>query len=341
MPVTGASGTWLGPLTTAWSIPDSCSLHVVGCETCDGAFRGQQCAIKDEKAAPMDNTSCWPPVRRGAGTPAAPFAGWGFYSPGLACPTGYTSACTAEYGRRQDWDLQFTLVEGETAVGCCPTGFKCTNLNGNTCIATETGVTVSTARCSGTDMVNFGTSTYPVFVDFTTTVTEDTETGGRGTTALPTTAQVVLLAQMFQLNYQSSDLALASSTTPPTTQSSASETAFSSASESADSGSASDSSPPAAEEGGLSTGAVVGIAVGAALAGILLGVLAIIMCMRNRKRKRAEGAAWQDTQAAEQSHDDYKYTVEMPPGADQQGYSGVANQPHYQPQYAEMSNPGV
>ncbi len=68
-----------------------------------------------------DDLSCWPPVlTQIVGTPRHPFLGLGFYSPGLACPTGYTTACTAEYGQRAGWDIQYPLVADETAIGCCP-----------------------------------------------------------------------------------------------------------------------------------------------------------------------------------------------------------------------------
>lgn len=118
--VTGAAGTLLGPLTTAFSIPDSCRIHVMNCLTCAEAFQGQQCVMDGETGRAEDHTTCWPPVTSRAGTPGYPFMGWGYYSPGLACPTGYTAACTAEYGRRPEWEIQFTLIPGETAVGCCP-----------------------------------------------------------------------------------------------------------------------------------------------------------------------------------------------------------------------------
>lgn len=122
MGFTSLAGTLLGPLTTAWSMPDSCTVHVLNCATCTEGFRGQQCVIQDDgSGAPQDHTSCWPPATKKAGTPQHPFVGWGFYSPGLACPTGYTAACTAEYGKRPEWEIEFTLIPGETAIGCCPT----------------------------------------------------------------------------------------------------------------------------------------------------------------------------------------------------------------------------
>jgi hypothetical protein len=39
---TDRQGTVLGPLTTAWPMPDSCTVHVVHCPTCTEGFRGQQ-----------------------------------------------------------------------------------------------------------------------------------------------------------------------------------------------------------------------------------------------------------------------------------------------------------
>ncbi|EAQ86191.1 hypothetical protein CHGG_07444 [Chaetomium globosum CBS 148.51] len=314
MVITDRAGTLLGPLTTTWSMPSSCSVHVVPCATCDGGFSGQRCVVEEEDkestGAPSDYTGCWPPALTEAGTPGSPFMGWGFYSPGLACPTGYTAACTAEYGKRPGWELEFTLIPGETAVGCCPEGFKCTNFNGQTCIAVDTKLTVSTALCSGRELVNFGQVTYPVFIDITTTITEATSTGGRGTLAVPTSQEVTLLAPMFQLNYQASDVA--KTTAPPTAQASpsSSESSHSPPISSNPVGSdpTSGNPVPAGEQGGLSTGAVVGIGVGAALGGILLGVLAILFFLR----KKTGAAEFPESQPAEQPQYDYKYATEMP-----------------------------
>ena len=354
MVITSRAGTLLGPLTTTWSMPSSCSVHVVPCATCDGGFSGQRCEVRDGDAngegAPYDYTGCWPPAIKQAGTPGFPFMGWGFYSPGLACPTGYTAACTAEHGGRSGWEVEFTLIPGETAIGCCPEyvlydhytsfinancfrGFKCTNLNGNTCIAVDTQLTVSTALCSGRELVNFGQVTYPVFIDITTTVTEATSSGGR--VAVETSSQeVTLLAPMFQLNYQASDLEQI--TTPPTVQASPSESSPPITSNSVGSDPASDPLTPAADGGGLSTGAIVGIGVGAALGGILLGVLAILLFIRNRKRKRA-AAVLAESKPAEQPQYDYKYPAEMPVW-NQTSRVELASQP---PNYARIESQPV
>ena len=188
-------------------------------------------------------------------------------------------------------------------------------------MATSTQLTARTGMCSGAEVAGLGPVTYPVFIDVTTTVTEETSTGGRGTVAVQTSKGVALLAPMFQLNYRSSDLppATTTMTTPPaTTGVSGLEGVTSAPPEStgSDSG-ASDPAAPAAEDEGLSTGAIVGISIGAALGCILLGVLAIWLFFRNKKQKRAAAAAaaaggLPETQGrGEELQFDYKYPAEM------------------------------
>ncbi|KAG9253426.1 uncharacterized protein F5Z01DRAFT_688251 [Emericellopsis atlantica] len=196
---TGLQGTVLGPLTTSWVAPSFCTAHVLPCSTCSEGFRGQSCVVgTDGKASEQDNS----------GTPVHPFVGWGFYSPGTGCPTGYSAACTARYGKGPEWKIQFDLQEGETAVGCCPTGFDCTNRNGNTCIqiaGTQTGesVVVQTGTCSGTELANIRAATFPDKITITTTRTDD---GEKSTEKEIVRRDVTLLAPMIQINYQSSDL---------------------------------------------------------------------------------------------------------------------------------------
>ncbi|KAL2128223.1 hypothetical protein VTI74DRAFT_9479 [Chaetomium olivicolor] len=259
-------------------MPASCTVHVLDCATCVGGFRGQQCVIKSGSGQPSDYTGCWPPATAGAGTPQAPFVGWGFYSPGLACPTGYTAACTAQYGDRPGWDIEFTLIPGETAIGCCPQGFRCTNLNGNTCVAvasTGTHITVTTGMCSGSELVSVSQATFPDVIVITTSATDATNSASAAVQTV--TREMTLLAPMFQLNYRSSDLATLGLS--PSTSMSPS-TGLNAATNSP-------STPALAASGqaGLSTGAAVGIGVGAALGGILFAtVVAWVWAKRRRQR---------------------------------------------------------
>ncbi|KAK4233191.1 hypothetical protein C8A03DRAFT_19677 [Achaetomium macrosporum] len=292
---TGRAGTLIGPLTTTWTMPDSCTVHVLNCATCSEGFRGQQCVMTDGTAQASDHTTCWPPATTRVPVPQPPFVGWGFYSPGLACPAGYTTACTAQYGGRAEWDVEFTLVPGETAIGCCPEGFRCTNRNGNTCIAivsTGTQTSVATGMCSGSGLASVNQATFPDVITVTTTATDATGTAALSGVVQTVTREMVLLAPMFQLNHQSSDLVQA--TRPSTTLSTATSGFLSSSApirpgSGADSETASASAPASSGngQGGLSTAATIGVGVGAALGGILLAaVVACVWFKRWRPRRK-------------------------------------------------------
>jgi hypothetical protein len=116
--ITGFSRKNLGPLTTTHSLPSSCAVAVQECSTCTQAWQGQTCFGQSTGVA--DNADCWPPRTPSVSTPPPPLNGWGFYSPGLACPAGMTSACSATGGQPASWTVQFSLLNQETAVGCCP-----------------------------------------------------------------------------------------------------------------------------------------------------------------------------------------------------------------------------
>lgn len=113
----------LGPLTTEFSAPQECEFAGVQGTPLSVGFWGQTC-VGDFLA---DETTCWPPATAAAPSATPPIAGWGFYSPGISCPAGYTTACDATQGFRTGWDMQFTMEKGETAVGCCPTYVLTTN----------------------------------------------------------------------------------------------------------------------------------------------------------------------------------------------------------------------
>ena len=149
----------LGPLTTTFTPPPQCSVGVGICSTCNVVFYGQTCV----SSGAQDGTTCWPPTTSGALAPKPTLQGWGFYSPGIACPSGYTSRCSAvaDSEREPGWPLQFLLAPGETAVGCCPPGFNCHNQNGQTCIAIARSTTISTVTCRSGRSEGFDFATIP------------------------------------------------------------------------------------------------------------------------------------------------------------------------------------
>src|SRR4051812_18301289 len=88
--------TLLGPLTTIWTPPDSCSFVIASCRTCTLGWVGQTCDTGINGGNVADNTECWPPRSNPQTTRTnGALYGWGFYSPGLVCPSGYATACKA------------------------------------------------------------------------------------------------------------------------------------------------------------------------------------------------------------------------------------------------------
>jgi hypothetical protein len=158
----------LGPLTTAFAQPSQCTRAILACPTCDTAWKGLSCnanwANGQQIVAPEDNTSCFPSATAYPKRPRSAFEGLGFYSPGTICPTGYTQACKAVStkagqtapsiatpGPMTKGALQFPLVAGETAIGCCPTGYTCAQYPGHawqTCHQVATSTKMDAATCS-------------------------------------------------------------------------------------------------------------------------------------------------------------------------------------------------
>ncbi|KAF4996930.1 hypothetical protein FDECE_12253 [Fusarium decemcellulare] len=295
--LTDVAGTLLGPLTTTYSIPQSCTVNFQLCSTCSSLFQGQKCVTDlDDRGSPLqDNYKCWPPAAPNVDAPQHPLVGWGFYSPGLACPTGYTSACTAIYNQQPDWDNQFRLRPGETAVGCCPEGFQCTNSNGNKCVAMATAPTiVPTAECSGTDM--FGSTLATLAPDMVTR----RESGSRRFVTVERT--MTLWAPLFQLNFQSTDLNITTATSTiapkPTFDESTNE--------------GKDGNQEQGEkEVGLSSTArlAIGLGIGAVIA--ILAGLVLWFAIRKRKQRLA---AMSETQLSRDS-DKFAYRKSTAPGS--------------------------
>ena len=140
LPILGSSTsarTVLGSLTTTFTPSPSCfSLYqpldarglfaTVPLPTV--ALQAVTCVSDEFLTSDMvDDVKCWPPST--VTHTDALYNGWGLYSPGLLCPNGYTTACTALAGNKKataasisgdDFQFQFPLLPSETAAGCCP-----------------------------------------------------------------------------------------------------------------------------------------------------------------------------------------------------------------------------
>jgi hypothetical protein len=106
----------LGPLVTPFAYPSTCTSAFLDCSTCPDAWLAQTCGDNGVQ----DDRDCWPPLFNGDLLTSAPFNGGGFYSPGILCPVGYTSACSATGGGDTSYSFQYDLLDAETAIGCCP-----------------------------------------------------------------------------------------------------------------------------------------------------------------------------------------------------------------------------
>ncbi|KAH6989916.1 hypothetical protein EDB80DRAFT_781752 [Ilyonectria destructans] len=287
-------GTLLGPLTTAWSQPASCSIFYAANSDSDDSLSGQRCVNvdRDDLGQTEEDPDCWPPRMRGVKDHDLPLYGWGFYSPGLECPIGYTSACTAISGGQQ-WQVQFEPGPKETALGCCPKGFSCSVIPivragtftwAQTCLATSISTDVLyNFKCTGTEhtITLVPTSFAPISgnTDTPTSGNMDTDNGNTVTVTVtdepkPTIPEptITLYAPMFQLKFQSTDITITTLASTPLISS---------------------SSPPdstSKSNAGLSTGAKIGIGVGVGIGGILLAALVGWFVLWTKRSKRTLAA---------------------------------------------------
>ncbi|KAL2256388.1 hypothetical protein VTK26DRAFT_1747 [Humicola hyalothermophila] len=201
---TGEAPTNLGPLTTTFTPPPACTVAVgpgrggflgIGAKDKDYAYLGQTCS----RGKIVDATTCWPEPSKGAEGGDPPLHGWGFYSPGLHCPVGYATACSATGGSggKSEWPVQFRLRDGETAVGCCPSGYGCANIDGQTCTMIATSTAIPTVTCDGNKSGGLVFRTVP-------------------DPKVTTITALSLSAPMIQIVWQSSDRSDESTSTEPT-----------------------------------------------------------------------------------------------------------------------------
>lgn len=214
-----------------------------------------------------EDTQCWP-TPTSTLPPNQPIAS-GFYSPGLECPAGYTSACTAVSQTSGDvafpiatpapfgGNFQFALDPGETAVGCCPNGYACAAYPGSgqqLCSAAVTSSFLAMDCVAGTP-----TNTRVQTVPFATVST------------------VEVWAPLIQINWRSEDRQDTAGG-HATTVTSRAPTAHPFPPSSAL------SSPRHSTSSGLSTAAKAAISVSIVSAVILVLSIIIFFCVQRRKR---------------------------------------------------------
>ena len=107
----------LGPLTTSWAPPSACAFVQDACPTCVYGWQAQVCS----GTARSDDQDCWPSRAKGVSATSGDLEGWGLYSPGWICPSGYQSVAAATQGAISNFDFQFPLENSETGIACCPT----------------------------------------------------------------------------------------------------------------------------------------------------------------------------------------------------------------------------
>ncbi|RYP45202.1 hypothetical protein DL768_008434 [Monosporascus sp. mg162] len=110
MASTDSSRSNLGPLTTAFTYPAGCDVAVHESSGATIAYQAQTCSDNpDSPGGEQDNPDCWPQRAYGNLVGGVAFLGWGFYSPGLECPDGYVTACSATGA--DGWQFQFPLLD--------------------------------------------------------------------------------------------------------------------------------------------------------------------------------------------------------------------------------------
>jgi hypothetical protein len=128
-------------LTTTFTAPSRCSQAYwsSGSSRIYDPTIGQTCTtIGDGQIDYNQDSSCLPPVKStilgslvgGSDILYTTYDYKGYYSPGIACPAGYSTACAAQAGADgipsalsnfQSFGFVYPATADETAVGCCPT----------------------------------------------------------------------------------------------------------------------------------------------------------------------------------------------------------------------------
>lgn len=236
-----------------------------------------------------------------------------YFSPGLACPSGYYTACHDNEG-----------VASITTVTCCPA------LDGGVTLGCVTPSTLS-------DVWATLFCTWIAPADEATTVSVTLSSGGTTSTVAKTMSSPGgLNAQGIRMVYEASDMSTSSTGSTGTTSASATATATGTGTGTGTSSSlaataTSTSSGSSDNSSGLSTGATAAIAVVIAVVGIG-GIIGVFFWLRKRKQRREHQQQQQYGAVATGGGGtmDYKYTGRYDPANTQElsgvGAQGVRNQ---------------
>ncbi|KAI0424245.1 hypothetical protein F5Y09DRAFT_335933 [Xylaria sp. FL1042] len=267
--ISGTVRTNLGPLTTnTWSY--TCTEVIQECGDCDVGWAAQTCI----DGTVTDNTDCWPPRAGNVPKTSGAVLGWGIYSPGIVCPGGFTPVAAATHGGSSDFEFQYPLSAGETAIGCCPkdrhsslvivatSGFSPIQDPNRyqTCVQFKPTTTFLVGSC-GTD----GPTYTPFSIGGTLNSTQYNSFS--------------VSAPFIQVVYQASDMPRESTTQSPTSSSSSSSSSNPSTASQPNS-----PSPESNKSTALSPGATAGIVIGAILGAIFIAT-ATFCLWRARKRR--------------------------------------------------------
>ncbi|KAL6707676.1 hypothetical protein ACN47E_003797 [Coniothyrium glycines] len=232
-------------------------------------------------------SSCLPP----SFTPDTSF----YYSPGLYCPAGYSTACSS---------TQVIGSETATIATCCPSGFSC---QGRTRSAYPWEYTLGcTSACSSS---------------YSLTYTD-------ASTLIPTTCNLGfgLNAYSVQLRYRSADLATRS---PPASSSPASVTAAAAPAPTTSLSAATSAPSSPGPDDGLSTGAKAGIGVGSVLGvALVAAICSLAWVLRSKSRSGHRYTGPEQAELVERAPAPYDAPPEKPGGA----YTATTYHHHAAPQ---------
>lgn len=244
--------TNLDPLTTVFTAKPACSIALMDSLFDGRAWRAQSCMTTSfdtyyTDTSFVDDKSCYPFASL-SGTQVlydASDLGLAVFSPGLYCPSGYTTACVGYAGSTGVYPFLNPITGSETAAACCPVGFGFQTegavvdgimLRGQKCISTLRLGSLLLGECTGEASPKLTACSW-------------------SNASNPFT----VAAQVIQLVWQPSDLAISGpSVTTATTATT--------------SGTAATTTPPKSSSKAISMGAVIGMSVGGAA--LLVAIIA-------------------------------------------------------------------